>query len=110
MDEDDNIIVHDSLQKMSIHLLWFIIRSDTYRFHLFQMFVSVVRMNHFVLHGDIIAAEELDYLSSGMDKVRDIVNDSFDCDLRTFQSFQRTESRFGCRVDLDSGSVRDAIA
>lgn len=68
----------ETVPSVYYYSLWFIIRSHSNYFHLLQVFVGMVRMDHLVLHRDIITTKEFDCIASGMDKIRNVVDDSFD--------------------------------
>lgn len=86
-------------KKQNIYnLLGHIIYNLPHGLHLLQMLTSMVWMDHFILHGNIIPTEELHDLSTGMDKVGNIINDSIDCHLISLEVFNRPEGGLGCRI------------
>lgn len=52
--------------------------------HLLQMLLRMIRMNHLILHGNIIPAKEMNHIPPGMDKVGNVVNVSRDGDFGWF--------------------------
>jgi hypothetical protein len=53
--------------------------------HLLQMLLRMIRMNHLILHSDIISPEELNDVPAGMDKVGNVVNVARDGDFGGFE-------------------------
>mmetsp|Transcript_18637 Transcript_18637/g.39090 ORF Transcript_18637/g.39090 Transcript_18637/m.39090 type:complete len:437 (+) Transcript_18637:467-1777(+) len=83
--------------------------------HLLQMLRGMVRMNHLVLHGDIIPPEKFHHLSSRMDEVGNVVNDPVDCDFGSFEAFDGSHGLGGgIGVDISggdrAGGAGDALA
>ena len=73
------------------------------------MLCGVVRVNHFILHSHVIATKELDDIPSRMDKIGDVINDTFDSNLVACQS--RTEGRLGGSVYIvTNGFVCNTVA
>ena len=75
------------------HSLRLIIHNFANSLHLLQMLTGVIRMDHFVLHSDIIAAKEFDHLSARVDEVGDVVNDTVDGELGSAETLDGAERR-----------------
>mmetsp|Transcript_19342 Transcript_19342/g.53808 ORF Transcript_19342/g.53808 Transcript_19342/m.53808 type:complete len:237 (+) Transcript_19342:1477-2187(+) len=60
--------------------------------HLLQMLGGVVRMHHLVLHGDIIASEQMHGFTAWMVEVGEVVDDAIDGNLMTLQCFHGRET------------------
>lgn len=79
------------------------------------MLRGMVRMDHLILHGDIVPPEKFHHLSSRMDKVGDVVNDPVDGDFGSLEAFDGSHGLGGgIGVDIGGGDragcAGDALA
>jgi len=73
--------------------------------HLIEVLGGVVRVDHLVLDGYVIAAEDLDRISAGVIEIGNVVNRSLDADLGRLQ-VQYAAKAFRRRVGQSPASWR----
>mmetsp|Transcript_5397 Transcript_5397/g.7810 ORF Transcript_5397/g.7810 Transcript_5397/m.7810 type:complete len:235 (+) Transcript_5397:717-1421(+) len=75
--------------KLGIELVFgFIIHNLSNILHLLQVLASMVRMDHLILNSHIIPTKELDHLTTRVDKVGNIVDDSVNCNFSALEALQ----------------------
>ena len=68
--------------------------------HLLQMLRGVVRVNHFVLDGNVVAAEQQDGIAARMLEVGEVVDGVADDDLVSLEVLHRIDARAGGLVGI----------
>mmetsp|Transcript_31142 Transcript_31142/g.40274 ORF Transcript_31142/g.40274 Transcript_31142/m.40274 type:complete len:235 (-) Transcript_31142:87-791(-) len=87
--------------KLGIEFVFgFIIHNLSNLLHLLQVLTSMVRMDHPILHSHIITTKELDHLTTGMDKVGNIVNNSVNCNFSALEALH-CANRLQCWVIVE---------
>mmetsp|Transcript_512 Transcript_512/g.849 ORF Transcript_512/g.849 Transcript_512/m.849 type:complete len:235 (-) Transcript_512:116-820(-) len=78
----------------------FIIHNLSNHLHFLQVLASMVRMDHPVLHSHIISTKELDHLTTGMDKVGNVVDNSVNSNFSSLEALQ-CPNRLQCWVIVE---------
>jgi hypothetical protein len=68
------------------YLLRFVVHNLSNHLHLLQMLVCMIGMDHLILHSNIISTKEFDHLTTRMDKVGNVVNNSVDGDFSALEA------------------------
>mmetsp|Transcript_25821 Transcript_25821/g.60796 ORF Transcript_25821/g.60796 Transcript_25821/m.60796 type:complete len:261 (-) Transcript_25821:125-907(-) len=72
-----------------------VIGNGTNSLHLLEVLIGVVRVDHFVLNGNIVSSEQLDRLAAGMIEILDVVDGTIDNNLGFSQSLQSRNAKDG---------------
>lgn len=78
-------------QKYTENVLGGVVHGLADAYHLGQVVVGVVGMDHAVLDRHIVATEDLYGIATGMMKLADIVDDAINTNFGRFQTAQRTD-------------------